>query len=80
MIGDTFELMEDSDIEEEADEEVNKVLFEVTKGIEKIQLFYLDFLKTVKESLKNFFVGLLGEAGAVPLEVKFYLTTTSFEL
>ncbi|CAG8603246.1 22897_t:CDS:2 [Rhizophagus irregularis] len=68
MIGDTFELMEDSDIEEEADEEVNKVLFEVTKGIEKIQLFYLDFLKTVKESLKNFFVGLLGEAGAVPLE------------
>ena len=32
MIGDTFELMEDSDIEEEADEEVNKVLFEVTNG------------------------------------------------
>lgn len=41
MIGDTFELMEDSDIEEEADEEVNKVLFEVTKGIEKIQLYFI---------------------------------------
>jgi hypothetical protein len=41
MIGDTFELMEDSDIEEEADEEVNKVLFEVTNGIEKIQLYFI---------------------------------------
>ena len=41
MIGDTFELMEDSDIEEEADEEVNKVLFEVTNGIERIKLYFI---------------------------------------
>ncbi|CAG8583396.1 6550_t:CDS:2 [Funneliformis mosseae] len=33
MLEDTFELMEDSDIEEEADEEVNKILFEVTNGL-----------------------------------------------
>src|SRR5947209_8067322 len=32
MIGDTMESLEDSDIEEEAEEEVNKVLFEVTDG------------------------------------------------
>ncbi|KAJ2955739.1 hypothetical protein NQZ79_g8302 [Umbelopsis isabellina] len=33
MIGDTFEMMDDEDMEEEADEEVNKVLYQVTEGI-----------------------------------------------
>ncbi|CAG8463980.1 3344_t:CDS:2 [Dentiscutata erythropus] len=33
MIEDTFESFEDSDIEEEAEEEVNKVLFELTDGL-----------------------------------------------
>ncbi|CAG8632650.1 7604_t:CDS:2 [Cetraspora pellucida] len=33
MIEDTFESFEDSDIEEEAEEEVNKVLFELTNGL-----------------------------------------------
>ncbi|KAM3581925.1 Vacuolar protein-sorting-associated protein 24 [Umbelopsis sp. WA50703] len=32
MIGDTFEMMDDEDMEEEADEEVNKVLYQVTEG------------------------------------------------
>jgi hypothetical protein len=32
MIGDTFEMMDDEDLEEEADEEVNKVLYQVTEG------------------------------------------------
>lgn len=33
MLDDTFEGMEDDDLEEAAQEEVDKVLFEVTKGI-----------------------------------------------
>ncbi|ORY06071.1 charged multivesicular body protein 3 [Basidiobolus meristosporus CBS 931.73] len=33
MIGDTLDAFEDEDIEEEADEEVNKVLFQVTEGL-----------------------------------------------
>lgn len=32
MISDTFEMMDDEDLEEEADEEVNKVLYQVTEG------------------------------------------------
>lgn len=32
MLEDTFEGMEDDDLEEAAQEEVDKVLFEVTKG------------------------------------------------
>ncbi|KAH8555642.1 vacuolar sorting protein Vps24 [Umbelopsis sp. PMI_123] len=32
MIGDTFEMMDDEELEEEADEEVNKVLYQVTEG------------------------------------------------
>ncbi|KAI8575696.1 hypothetical protein K450DRAFT_260365 [Umbelopsis ramanniana AG] len=32
MINDTFEMMDDEDLEEEADEEVNKVLYQVTEG------------------------------------------------
>ncbi|CEP15313.1 hypothetical protein [Parasitella parasitica] len=33
MIGDTMDMMDDEDIEEAADEEVNKVLFTITDGI-----------------------------------------------
>lgn len=32
MIGDTFESMEDEDLDELADQEIDKILFEVTKG------------------------------------------------
>lgn len=32
MVEDTFESMEDDDLEEAADEEVEKILFEVTAG------------------------------------------------
>ena len=32
MIEDTFETLEDSDVEDEAQTEVNKILFEVTNG------------------------------------------------
>jgi charged multivesicular body protein 3 len=32
MISDSFEMMDDEDLEEEADEEVNKVLYQVTEG------------------------------------------------
>ncbi|CAO3684376.1 unnamed protein product [Umbelopsis ramanniana] len=33
MISDSFEMMDDEDLEEEADEEVNKVLYQVTEGM-----------------------------------------------
>lgn len=33
MMEDTFEGMEDDDLEEAAQEEVDKILFEVTKGV-----------------------------------------------
>ncbi|KAI8883991.1 Snf7-domain-containing protein [Backusella circina FSU 941] len=33
MIGDTMDMMDDEDIEEAADEEVNKVLFQITDGM-----------------------------------------------
>ena len=36
MLEDTFEGMEDDDLEEAAQEEVDKVLFEVTKGNETL--------------------------------------------
>ena len=32
MLEDTFEVLEDDDLEEAAQEEVDKILFEVTKG------------------------------------------------
>jgi len=33
LIEDTFESMEDDDLEEDADREIEKILFEVTKGM-----------------------------------------------
>jgi len=39
MLEDTFEGMEDDDLEEAAQEEVDKVLFEVTKGNSTFYLF-----------------------------------------
>ena len=33
LIEDTFESMEDDDLEEDADSEIEKILFEVTKGM-----------------------------------------------
>lgn len=38
MLEDTFEGLEEDDLEEAAQEEVEKVLFEVTKGTPKLQL------------------------------------------
>lgn len=38
MLEDTFEGLEEDDLEEAAQEEVDKVLFEVTKGTAKLQL------------------------------------------
>lgn len=38
MLEDTFEGLEEDDLEEAAQEEVEKVLFEVTKGTAKLQL------------------------------------------
>lgn len=32
MMDDTFESLEDDDLEEEADKEVDKILFEITNG------------------------------------------------
>lgn len=42
MLEDTFEGMEDDDMEEAAQEEVDKILFEVTKGV-KINWRYNSF-------------------------------------
>ena len=39
MLEDTFESMEDDDLEEVAQEEVDKILFEVTKGIGVVLVF-----------------------------------------
>ena len=39
MLEDTFESMEDDDLEEVAQEEVDKILFEVTKGIAVVLVF-----------------------------------------
>ncbi len=33
MLEDTFDSLEDEDVEEEAQEEVDKILFEVTQGL-----------------------------------------------
>ena len=33
MVEDTFDSLEDEDMEEEAQEEVDKILFEVTQGL-----------------------------------------------
>lgn len=60
MIGDTFEMMDDEDMEEEADEEVNKVLYQVTEGNS-------NFLISMCHSccLCLGIVGTLGEATSV---------------
>jgi charged multivesicular body protein 3 len=59
MIGDTMDMMDDDDIEEAADEEVNKVLFQITDGKMRDQdsWFLSKYLYHV--------VGMLGEAGSV---------------
>ena len=44
MLEDTFEGMEDDDLEEAAQEEVDKILFEVTKGNLHVICFYLFFV------------------------------------
>lgn len=41
MLEDTFEGLEDDDMEEAADEEVEKILFEVTEGLWTTQNIYL---------------------------------------
>ena len=72
LMDDTFESLEDEDLEEEADEAVEAILFEVTKGMYIIWLF----LKSQFEEV-NIRVGQLGKAGAVsntPLNVKVSLT------
>ena len=41
MLEDTFEGLEDDDLEEAAQEEVDKILFEVTKGETLFALIYI---------------------------------------
>lgn len=43
MLEDTFEGMEDDDLEEAAQEEVDKILFEVTKGNCKFLYFFMSY-------------------------------------
>jgi charged multivesicular body protein 3 len=38
MLEDTFDSLEDEDMEEEAQEEVDKILFEVTQGFLKLSI------------------------------------------
>lgn len=56
MISDTMDMMDDEEIEEEADEEVNNVLFQITDGTRSLRSFFV---------LLTLSVGMLGEAGAV---------------
>lgn len=42
MIEDTFEGLEDDDLEEEADKEVEKILFEVTNGMQTVVCYDCD--------------------------------------
>ena len=68
LMDDTFESLEDEDLEEEADEAVEAILFEVTKGMCVVWLFLQSQFEEV-----NICVGQLGKAGAVsnaPLNVK----------
>jgi hypothetical protein len=44
MISDSFEMMDDEDLEEEADEEVNKVLYQVTEGNSPPSLIHSNWL------------------------------------
>ena len=47
LIEDTFESMEDDDLEEDADREIEKILFEVTKGMtyrSVLLIFFVLFL------------------------------------
>lgn len=55
IIEDTFESMEDDDLEEDADREIEKILFEVTKGT----------CVSSKSLLVIFFFFLLGQLGSV---------------
>lgn len=47
MLEDTFEGMEDDDLEEAAQEEVDKVLFEVTKGNIYVFIFFVSYSITI---------------------------------
>ena len=47
MLEDTFESMEDDDLEEVAQEEVDKILFEVTKGIGVVLVFVVSEVEEV---------------------------------
>ena len=44
MLEDTFDSVEDEDIEEEAQEEIDKILFEVTQGLNNITATVLHVL------------------------------------
>ena len=44
MLEDTFDSVEDEDIEEEAQEEIDKILFEVTQGLNNITIIILHVL------------------------------------
>jgi len=44
MVSETFELNEDEGIEEEAEEEVEKVLFELTNGKQNKLLYILTYI------------------------------------
>ena len=44
MLEDTFDSLEDEDMEEEAQEEVDKILFEVTQGLGNIPYYYPEIM------------------------------------
>lgn len=43
MLEDTFDSLEDDDMEEEAQEEIDKILFEVTQGVVHCQYPWTSF-------------------------------------
>lgn len=59
MIEDTMDMMDDEDIEEEADEEVENVLFQITDGTCHSLLMVMMLISY------DFKIGLLGQAGPV---------------
>lgn len=82
MVQDTMEAMDDDELEEEAEEEVNKVLFQITDGrkAQRIRRMGGQFQVSHSDLFSFFFanqpfylyVGLLGEApvaaGTLPTE------------
>ena len=74
MLEDTFDSVEDEDMEEEAQEEVDKILFEVTQGFYYTEIISLCLILYYFHIVSNMFKicdfnflssGALGQAGSV---------------